>query len=93
MAHRLKRKTLSAPGLLREVRTCFEAVDDPVSSRGLSLAEYLEYLMSGLAVFGLKVSAPGTTLLTRIDDGALGRVSSEGVGVEPGGQQGFDLGE
>ena len=30
-------------------------------------------------------SAPGTTLLTRIDDGALGRVSSEGVGVEPGG--------
>ena len=39
------------------------------------------------------VSAPGTALLTRIDDGALGRVSSEGGGVEPGGQQGFDLGE
>ena len=42
---------------------------------------------------GSPVSAPGTALLTRIDDGALGRVSSEGVGVEPGGQQGFDLEE
>ena len=39
------------------------------------------------------VSAPGTALLTRIDEGALERVSSEGIGVEPGGQQGFDLGE
>ena len=42
---------------------------------------------------GPRVSAPGMALLTRIDDGALGRVSSEGVGVEPGGQQSFDLGE
>ncbi len=39
------------------------------------------------------VSAPGTALLTRIDEGALERVTSEGIGVEPGGQQGFDLGE
>ena len=51
MAKRLLRKGLSAPGLLREVRACFEELDDPVSSRGLCLAEYL---MSGLAVFGLK---------------------------------------
>ncbi len=33
------------------VRACFEELDDPVSSRGLCLAEYL---MPGLAVFGLK---------------------------------------
>ena len=51
MAKRLLRKGLSAPGLLREVRACFEELDDPVSSRGLYLAESL---MSGLAVFGLK---------------------------------------
>ena len=51
MAKRLLRKTLSGPGLLREVRACFDALNDPVPSRGLSLAECL---MSGLAVFGLK---------------------------------------
>ena len=39
------------------------------------------------------VSAPGTALSTRIDEGALERVSSKDSGVEPGGQQGFDLGE
>ena len=42
---------MSAPGLLREVRACFDDLEDPVPSRGLSLAECL---MSGLAVFGLK---------------------------------------
>ena len=51
MAKRLLRKGLSAPGLLRDVRACFEALDDPVQGRGLCLAECL---MSGLAVFGLK---------------------------------------
>jgi len=51
MAKRLLRKTLSAPGLLREVRACFDELPDPVRSRGLSLTECL---MSGLAVFGLK---------------------------------------
>ena len=45
MAKRPLRKGLSAPGLLCEVRACFEAVDDPVQGRGLSLAECL---MSGL---------------------------------------------
>ena len=51
MAKRRLRKTLSAPGLLREVRRSFDELDDPVQGRGLSLAECL---MSGLAVFGLK---------------------------------------
>ena len=51
MAKRPLRKGLSAPGLLCEVRACFEAVDDPVQGRGLSLADCL---MSGLAVSGLK---------------------------------------
>lgn len=45
------RKTLSAPGLLRIVRERFERIEDPVSGRGLNLADCL---MSGLAVFGLK---------------------------------------
>ena len=45
------RKALSAPGLLREVRSYFDELEDPVPSRGLCLAECL---MSGLAVFGLK---------------------------------------
>ena len=51
MAKRRLRKGLSAPGLLREVRACFEELDDPVRGRGFCLAECL---MSGLAVFGLK---------------------------------------
>ena len=51
MAKRLLRKALSAPGLLREVRACFDELEDTVASRGLNLTECL---MSGLAVFGLK---------------------------------------
>ena len=51
MAKRLLRRALSAPGLLREVRACFEEMDDPVRGREFCLAECL---MSGLAVFGLK---------------------------------------
>ena len=38
MAKRLLRKGLSAPGLLREVRACFEELDDPVRGRGFCLA-------------------------------------------------------
>ena len=45
------RKTLSAPGLLDEVRRCFQATTDDTVGRGFQLADYL---MSGLAVFGLK---------------------------------------
>ncbi len=42
---------LSAPGLLREVRKCFERIPDSVRGRKRGLPDYL---MSGLAVFGLK---------------------------------------
>jgi len=45
------RKTVSAPGLLKAVRGCFERIADPLASRGLTLTDTL---MSGLAVFGLK---------------------------------------
>ena len=43
------RKTLSAPGLLKEVRACFNRIEDPI--RGLNQTDCL---MSGLAVFGMK---------------------------------------
>ena len=43
------RKSLSAPGLLRAVRRCFQALKDDTVGRGFTLAEYL---MSGLAVDG-----------------------------------------
>ena len=45
------RKHLSKPGLLKEVRRCFEAISDEVNGRRYSLADYL---MSGLALFSLK---------------------------------------
>ena len=45
------RKTLSAPGLLKEVRACFDRITDPIASRRLTQAGCL---MSGLAMFGLK---------------------------------------
>ena len=41
------RKTLSAPGLLKEVRACFNRIEDPII-RGLNQTDCL---MSGLAVF------------------------------------------
>ena len=39
------------PGLLAQMRRCFEGVEDEVAGRGLSLADCL---MSGLAMFALK---------------------------------------
>ena len=45
------RKVLSMPGLLAEMRRCFDGVVDEVVGRGLNLAECL---MSGLAIFALK---------------------------------------
>ena len=51
MANQRLRGTLSAPGLLRVVRACFDKLEDPVSGRRFSLSDCL---MSGLAVFGLK---------------------------------------
>jgi len=47
----LFRKTLSAPGLLRLARGCFERIGKPVSGCGLALSDCL---MSALAMFGLK---------------------------------------
>jgi len=51
MSKSLFRKTLSAPGLLRLVRGCFERIDGPLAGRGLNLADCL---MSALVMFGLK---------------------------------------
>ena len=48
------RKTLSAPGLLGEVRASFERIEDTVAGRGLNLTDCL---MSGLAIFGLKYAS------------------------------------
>ena len=46
------RKTLSAAGLLKTVRACFERIEDPVARRGgPTLADCL---MSALAMFGMK---------------------------------------
>lgn len=62
MARVQMRGALSAPGLLREVRKCFEPISDPVAGRKRVLADYL---MSGLAVFGLKFPS-----LLKFDRGA-----------------------
>ena len=46
------RKDLSMPGMVAEMRRCFEQrIEDGVSSRGVSLPDCL---MSGLAIFALK---------------------------------------
>ncbi len=54
MTKSLFRKTLSALGLLRIVRGCFERVPDSVAGRGLTLPDCL---MSALALFGLEYSS------------------------------------
>ena len=54
MTKSMFRKTLSAPGLLRIARGCFERVPDSVAGRGLTLPDCL---MSALAMFGLKYSS------------------------------------
>ena len=51
MSQRAMRKTLSAPGLLEQVRACFQRIKATTVSRGLSLTDCL---LSGLAVLGLK---------------------------------------
>ncbi len=48
------RKKLSKPGLLKTVRDCFEEIDDTITGRSFTLADYL---ISGLAVFSLKHSS------------------------------------
>ncbi len=46
------RKDLSMPGMVAEMRRCFERVEDAVSSRGVSLSDCL---MSGLAIFASSI--------------------------------------
>ena len=46
------RKDLSMPGLLREMRECFDRVPDLIISRGITLSDCL---MTGLAIFCLKI--------------------------------------
>ena len=46
------RKDLSMPGLLREMRECFDRVPDSIVSRGITLSDCL---MTGLAIFCLKI--------------------------------------
>ncbi|SET51293.1 hypothetical protein SAMN05216326_1321 [Nitrosomonas marina] len=43
-------KHLSAPGLIKEVRACFERIEDNGNGKGFSL---IDCLMSGFAVFSL----------------------------------------
>lgn len=51
MSNSSLRKALSAPELLKCVCHCFEQINDPKASRGVTLSDCL---MSGLALFGLK---------------------------------------
>lgn len=46
------RKHLSMPGMLNEMRACFDRIPDPIKARDFSLPDCL---MSGLAVFSLKM--------------------------------------
>ena len=48
------RKHLSMPGMLSEVRKCFDNVPDLVVSRGITQSDCL---MTGLAVFSLKMTS------------------------------------
>ena len=58
------RKDLSMPGMVAEMRRCFERIEDAVPSRGVSLPDCL---MSGLAIFALKYPS-----LLRFDRDARG---------------------
>ena len=48
------RKHLSMPGMLSEVRECFDSIPDPVVSRGITLSGCL---MTALGVFSLKMTS------------------------------------
>ena len=60
--HSFEKKHLSANGLLREIRAAFEAISEPPKDpRGLKRAiPIADCLMSGLAVFWIKVSISST---------------------------------
>ena len=49
------RKYLSMPGMLSEVRECFDSIPDLVVSRGITLSGCL---MTALGVFSLKMTSP-----------------------------------
>ena len=50
MSNRLFRKTLSAPGLLREVRSCFDRIEDTVANRGLNLTGLFDVGAGGVRI-------------------------------------------
>ena len=63
------RKDLSMPGLLREMRECFDRVPDLIVSRGITLSDCL---MAGLAMFSLKIpSMLKYDQLVRLDENAV----------------------
>ena len=63
------RKDLSMPGLLREMRECFDRVPDLIISRGITLSDCL---MTGLAIFCLKIpSMLKYEQLVRLDESTV----------------------
>ena len=60
------RKDLSMPGMLRTLRTCFEAIPDPKAKAQVPLSDHL---MCGLALFGLKFPS-----LLKFDEGRNDKV-------------------
>jgi len=55
MKPKLRRKKLSMPGLIKELKSYFKGIVEPVTNRGsISLSDCL---MSGLAIFSLKYSS------------------------------------
>ena len=63
------RKDLSMPGLLREMRECFDRVPDSIVSRGITLSDCL---MTGLAIFCLKIpSMLKYEQLVRLDESTV----------------------
>ena len=63
------RKDLSMPGLLREMRECFDRVPDLIVSRGITLSDCL---MAGLAMFSLKIpSMLKYDQLVRLDENTV----------------------
>ena len=57
------------PGLLREMRECFDRVPDLIVSRGITLSDCL---MAGLAMFSLKIpSMLKYDQLVRLDENTV----------------------
>jgi len=73
------RGALSAPGLLREARKSFERIPDPVRGRKRGLPDYL---MAGLAVFGLKFPSLPRFDRSARDDGLIRENLKHLCGIE-----------